>query len=304
MVRPGLRPYLFMLSGCVWFAWMGLLTHALKDALDWQAVAVARSALATLFASIVAIVYRVPLVFLRPRMLWIRSVAGSCSMVATFYALTHMLVSDVLTLTNTFPVWVAILSWPLAAERPTLGVWIAVLCAVVGVAVAQQPDTAGLTYAAWAALFASICTAVAMLGLNRLKGVSAVAVVVHFSAVSTLFGLMAFFAFERPIGVDRLAETAVLIRMIGVGVTATIGQFFLTMAFRTGSATKVSVVTLSQVVMVMVAEATLDGRSFGLAAILGTTLVLGPTAWLMTRERRLAKPPEPDELPVEEVAIE
>ena len=122
MHASDLRPYFWMLSGCVWFSWMGLLTHALKDSCDWQTVAVVRSALATTFAALIAWSTGTLLVFHGPRALWFRSVAGSCSMVCTFYALTHLLVSDVLTLTNTFPIWVALLSWPLAGERPTLAV--------------------------------------------------------------------------------------------------------------------------------------------------------------------------------------
>ena len=290
-----------MLAGCVWFTVMGLLAHDLGTKCDWQIVALARSSLATVFALVLALSTGAKLVFLRPRVLWIRSIAGSCSMLATFYSLTRLHVSEVLTLTNTFPMWVAILSWPLAGEKPTLGVVVAVVSAVVGVALTQQPHVDGLPLAVFAALAASLFTAIAMLGLNRLQGVSSLGVVVHFSGVSTVFCGVAFFAFDRVTGSERVEESLVLLELLGVGITATIGQVFLTRAFRAGSATKVSVVTLSQVVMVMVYEACL-GRQFGGLAIFGTALVLGPTAWLMIRARR--KPPPKDETPVEEVAIE
>ena len=289
MIRPGLRPYFYMLSGCIWFSWMGLLTHTLAGTIDWQIVAIARSGLATIFAIIIARTQNVPIVFPGPRMLWIRSIAGSFSMLSTFYALTHMPVSDALTLTNTFPIWIALLSWPLLAERPTWGIWMAVLCAVLGVAVSQQPQGDGFPIAAVAALAASFFTSIAMLGLNRLRGIASLAIVVHFSAVSTLFCIAAYFLLDRPIGAERLGEPAVWMRLLGVGATATIGQLFLTRAFKSGVATKVSVVGLSQVVMVMLAEVILDDRQFGPMVVLGTVLVLGPTAWLMLRERK-AKP--------------
>ena len=302
MVNVGIRPYVWMLSGCVWFSIMGLLAHSLKKECDWQAVALARSGLATLFALSIALGTGAKLVFFKPRVLWVRSVAGSCSMLATFYALTRLPVSEVLTLTNTFPIWVALLSWPMAGERPTVGVIVAVLCSVVGVAFAQQPHLDGFPLAAWAALAASLFTAVAMLGLNRLQGVSSLGVVVHFSGVSTLFCGFAFLALDRVTGTDRIDEIPVLFKLLAVGVTATIGQVFLTRAFRAGSATKVSVVTLSQVVMVMVYEAIVDGREFNLLTLLGTALVLGPTGWLMVRERK--KPTPPGVPAVEQVAIE
>lgn len=301
MPHAGIRPYVWMLSGCFWFSLMGVIAHDVGGKVDWQAVAIARSALATLFASLVAGVVGARLTFTGSGILWVRSISGSCSMVATFYALTHMPVSDVLTLTNTFPLWVALLSWPMTREQPSAGVWVAVVCSVAGVALTQEAHLTGLTLAAWAALAASGFTAVAMLGLNRLRGVSALGVVVHFSAVATLFCVASFFVFDRTTGTGRVIEPAVLGQLIGVGATATVGQVFLTLAFRAGSATKVAVVGLSQVVMVMGFEA-LGGRVFDWPQMLGTALVLGPTAWLMSREHR--PQPEADAPPPEEVAIE
>lgn len=271
---------------------MGLIAHGLQRECDWQTVALARSALATLFAFLIAVLTGARLVFLRPRVLWIRSLAGSASLIGTFYALTHLPVSDVLTLTNTFPIWVAILSWPLAGERPTLSVWGAVGCAVVGVGIAQNAQFDELELAHGAALLAAFFTAVAMLGLNRLQGIASMAVVVHFSAVSVAFCFAALMMFDTPVGTGAIAETNVLLQLLAVGITATVGQVFLTKAFRSGSATRVSVVGLSQVVMVMLFEAMVQGRQFGSLQLLGTALVLGPTAYLMVRERRRIAPIE------------
>jgi drug/metabolite transporter (DMT)-like permease len=86
------------------------------------------------------------------------------------------------------------------------------------------------------------------------------------------------------------------LKLFAVGGTATIGQVFLTKAFRGGVATKVSVVGLSQVVMVMLWESIIDGRSFTLWQLFGAALVLGPTAYLMARERK--KPERVVETPV------
>jgi drug/metabolite transporter (DMT)-like permease len=302
MPSHGLRPFVWMLCGCAWFTAMALYTEALGQRnCQWQFVALARSALAALFACLLAVGTGTRLVFFRPRVLWVRSVAGSCSMLATFYALTHMPASDVLTITNTFPLWVAILSWPLAGERPTGGAWAAVGCAVCGVVVAMHPQGDGFRWQpSLCAFVASMFTAVAMLGLNRLHGVASLAVVVHFSAVSTLFCGAALLVFDRGEGPAGLADPDTLLRLLGVGTTATVGQVCLTRAFATGSPTKVSVVGLSQVAMVMGSEAVLGWKTFNALNVIGTVLVIGPTAWLMTRER-LRKTTEP---PMEEVAIE
>ena len=43
-------PYLWMLAGCFFTAWMGQLAHLLKDSCDWRLIALARSSLAFVLA--------------------------------------------------------------------------------------------------------------------------------------------------------------------------------------------------------------------------------------------------------------
>jgi drug/metabolite transporter (DMT)-like permease len=308
MTSTGIKPYLWMLCGCAWFSAMTLLVRAANESCDWQIVAVARSGVATLVALILVALAGVQLVYLRPRTLWWRSLAGSASMVCTFYALGKMHGSDVLTLTNTFPSWIAILSWPMVGERPSPGVWLAVAISVVGVIVvgqsqAETGDPGFTVLSVTSALAAAFFTALAMLGLNRLKGVAPLAVVVHFSAVSTVVCLASAFAFERSTPGFPAIDGPLALLLIGVGATAAVGQVFLTLAYRGGSATNVSVVGLTQVVMVMAAEAALGWKSFNAVAVFGSILVLGPTAWLLLRERH-PPPPAPDESDVPEVVID
>src|SRR5262245_59584763 len=89
MPATGIGPYVWMLCGCGWFAVMALLTREASRLVDWQAVAIARSGLATLFAFVLAVATGTQLAFARPRILWLRSLAGSLSMLTTFYALSR-----------------------------------------------------------------------------------------------------------------------------------------------------------------------------------------------------------------------
>ena len=108
-----------MLGSAASFSVMGALAHLLREKLSWQFIALTRTSLALLFTLTLTTWAGVPLVFFRPRTLWIRSLAGSVSLVLTFYALTHLPISNALTLTNMFPVWVALLTWPILGLRPT-----------------------------------------------------------------------------------------------------------------------------------------------------------------------------------------
>ena len=217
-------------------------------------------------------------------MLWIRSLAGSMSLVGVFFAFTRMPVGDVLTLTNVFPLWVALLSWPLDGVRPNLEVWLAIACGLVGVALIGQPHWTGQNWAAAVALGCSLSTAVAMLGLHRLQGIDARAIVVHFSGVSLVFALVAFWIFPHSAALETIANARTLWLLLGVGIAATAGQIALTKAFAAGPPAKVSVVGLTQVGFGILLDVVVWHRSLDAIRLLGVAMVIAPTAWLLLRQ--------------------
>ena len=276
-----MRPYVWMLLGAISFASMGALAHALHGAVDWQVIALARASVPLLLTAAAALGGRVRLVFWRPKSLWTRSLAGSVSLVCAFYALTHLPIADALTLTNLYPVWIALLSWPLLGAAPTWGMWLAIATGIVGVALVQQPHLAEGNLATLAALASSFTSAVAMIGLHRLRGVDVRAVVFHFSAISCVACVFALAAFEREVTTPPSLDAMVLLMLVGTGLAATLGQVFITLAFATGVPAKISVVGLTQVGFGMIFDVLFWQRRFELISLAGIALVIAPTAWLL-----------------------
>lgn len=281
-----------MLCGAFAFAIMGAFAHALRDGCDWQAVAIGRSLVPLCLAVVLAHRAGEKLVFSGPPSLWVRSIAGSISLVSSFYAFTHLPISEVFTLTNLFPIWVAVLSWPLLKVVPAPDVWVCAIMGIVGVVLIQQPHAGRAnheTIAALVAVGASLCSAVAMIGLHRLKAIPTWAIVVHFSFVSLLFSGGSYFVFERSPANGAQSEwsTTTLAMLLGVGVSATIGQFFLTKAFTSGPPARVSVVGLTQVGFGMLFDAVLWKQSFGWMTLLGTLFIVAPTIWVLSRAGEL-----------------
>jgi drug/metabolite transporter (DMT)-like permease len=93
-----------------------------------------------------------------------------------------------------------------------------------------------------------------------------------------------------------------LVLLLGVGVAASVGQMFLTRAFALGDPARVSVVGLSQVVFSLVIDVTVGGRDVTTMTLLGTLMILAPTAWLMLERTRPAPPRDPGREPVESAA--
>lgn len=286
------RAYLWMLSGAASFSVMSFLTHTLSGTYSWELIAVVRTGVALVLTVLLALSTRAQLVLWRPRTLWVRSFAGSVALLANFYAMTHYPISEVLALSNMFPLWVAVLSWPVLGERPRLDAFVAAAFGVTGVFVLQQ-SAAGTSDAhaptdsiipVIAAVVASFASAIAMLGLHRLKGIDERAIVAHFSGVSLTFTLLALAVMPEPTAPQGFSSSSIA-PLLGLGVAATAGQLFLTRAFASGPPTQVAVVGLTQIGFSMILERVFEQRQFSSMTLFGLALVVAPTAWVMTRRR-------------------
>lgn len=278
------RAYAFMLASSLSFAVMGALSHAAGERCDWQVVAVARSSLSFLLILTLSLSAGVRLVLFKPALLWMRSLAGSVGVLFAFYALTHLPVSTALTLSNTVPVWVTLLAWPVLGQRPRAGMWAAIAVGLAGVVLIQRPEAATDRLAGALALGNALSTSVSMIGLNRLGGVDARAVVTHFSGVATVFTLAFMFLSGGRVDYNALGDTTTIALLLGVGAAATVGQLSMTKAFASaGSPSKVSVVGLMQIVFALLFDLLLWHRRFDALVLLGIALVVGPSAWLMLR---------------------
>ena len=280
-----LRPYLWMLLGALAFAWMGTLAHEARMSHPWQTIAFIRSLVPLVLVGIWTWWAGVPFVFVRPPILWLRSLSGSCSLIGTFYALSVLPPSEVWTLTNLFPLWIALLSWPMLGAIPRPQVWVSIVAAIAGVYLIFGAKLVTGETTILIGLAISLFTAVAMMGLNRLKGIDVRAVVVHFSAVSLAFAAAAYWLFpvaEPEIDPDQWDT----VRLIGVGLAATLGQVCLTQAFTKGDPARVSVVGLTQIVFALLIGAVFFSERPDQPKLLGIPLVLGPTAWVMLAPNR------------------
>jgi drug/metabolite transporter (DMT)-like permease len=268
-----------MLAASLGFAAMGASTHALGSRCDWLLVALVRAVFMFLFAASLARLAGVPLVLWRPRTLWIRSLAGSFSLVCNFYALARLPVADSLTLSNTYPLWIVLMAALLLRQWPRWAEWIGLACGLLGVWLIERPHLAGDRTASLVALMAAVSTAVALLGLNRLGGVASQAVVAHFAGVAAIVAAIGVAFRPGALAATRL-DPATLALLAAVAVSGTVSQLCLTRAYATGRPARLSVIGLSQVAFALVLDLVFWGRRPDPLALLGFALVLAPTAWL------------------------
>ncbi len=293
-----LLPAAWMISAAFCFATMGALTHEVGSRCDWLFIAFVRIIATFVLSVALALAAGARLVVWRPRTLWWRSIAGTLSLACTFYALTRLPVADVLTLTNTYPLWIVLTTFA-GGRRGGRAIDLAcVACGVAGVVLIQQPHGAGTDGGGVAiALVASVMTAVAMLGLHRLKEVDARAVVAHFSGLASLTTALWLVAARPVVQIAAALDGAAVLLLAGVGLSGTAGQILLTKAYASGPPAKIAVLSLTQVVFGLGYDILLQDRRLTWPTLLGFVMVLGPTGWITSRAARPRRGPIAEDAP-------
>ena len=143
------------------------------------------------------------------------------------------------------------------------------------------------------ALVGTFATAVAMLGLHRLRSIDPRAVVAHFSGFATVTLLCFLVMRGESTSPAALFDRRSVPLLLGVGLTGTIGQVLLTKAFAAGAPARISVLGLTQVLFAIVFDLLLEGRRLGPLSIAGFSLVLLPTAWITSQARQGKKHDSP-----------
>lgn len=273
--------YLHMLWASLGFAVMAALSHRAGEFCDWQLVVVARASVAFFFSLLIAKLSGVKLVFFSSKVLWLRSLAGSASMLCNFYALAHLPVSDTLTLMNTAPIWVTLLLWLVFKQKPSKSILVAVFTSVAGIVLIQQPHFQSGKFACFMALSGAFFTSIAMLGLNRLQHIDPRAIVVHFSGIASLATLTVLLLTNRKDYSAQVGEASTLGLLVLVGLAGVVGQMGMTLAFAKGQASRVSVVALSQILFGLAFDLVFWGHAVNAVSLLGMILVIVPTGWII-----------------------
>ena len=186
----------YMIIGGFSFATMGAFTHALGQYTDWVLIVVIR--MFTTFILTVGAAIRSgmnPFLFNRP-LLWFRSIVGSFAMLATFYALIHLPISDVSVITETRPIWVALLAGFVLGETTGRRIWISIFLGIVGVILIEKPHIAQKNYAALIALLASFLGSIVMICLRKLRDLNPKVIVTQFSGTATFVGIILLLFFR------------------------------------------------------------------------------------------------------------
>jgi drug/metabolite transporter (DMT)-like permease len=285
-----------MVLAATLFASMNVLARSATGHVHWTLIAAVRAFIGLVVAATVAGARKQTLAIRDQRAMWLRSALGTAAMGCTFAALSRpsLPLGDVVTLLNTAPLFLAVLSPLVLRERSGRHLLVALPLSMTGVVLIVRPaflfggsaPGPGALVTALLATSAALFSAFAMMALRRVgQKESPEAIAVHFSAAATVVFALAW-AFAHPREGRALPNASELLRMIAAGVCAGFGQLAMTRAYTLGRAARVSAVGYVAVVVSALLGAVVLREIPRALAVVGMVLVVGGGLMLLFSNAR------------------
>ncbi len=215
-----------------------------------------------------------------PRLLLWRSLSGLGSMLAYFYGITALPLSDAVLLGNTAPIFVAIIAPMMLRERTSRGTWIAVAVSLAGVAVILQPRLDLHSWGTAAALSSGLLAASAYIAISKLsgEGEDADVIALYFPLVASV----ACAPLMAP-GFVWPASPEIWVALGAMGLVGGGGQILMTRAYAAGPTAPVAAASYGTVVVSWALGVVAFDDPLLATSVTGGLLVVSSGAWLAVR---------------------
>lgn len=218
-----------------------------------------------------------------PRYL-LRTAIGLVSMLAGFWAIGHLPLSQAIALSYSTPLFVTLAAAFWLGETVRLRRWMAVLCGFVGVLILLRPGAATFSAGTLVALLAAVMSALVAIQIKQLARVDAAHTVVFYTYAFwvPMSLLPALLAWTWPHGSDWLW-------LLATGLFGTLGQLLWTHALRIGEVSALTPIGFMQLPLVAMFGWWLFDEAPDRWTVLGALIILGANAYIAHREAVLAR---------------
>lgn len=206
------------------------------------------------------------------RLLLVRSVLGMLGIVFYFYAISHMkFLADAAIMNNMSPFFVVILSFFILKEDITKYQVFALIIAIIGVTLIVRPKFDLTIIPALSGLFSALFAGGSYVTVRYLRQTDSPRTIVFYFTLLTTVCMLPFILkgdWLMPIGID-------IVKVIGVGVFATIGQYAMTYAYKFVEASKVSIYTYTGIIFSSIIGILVFKESLEILTVLGGAFIIG-----------------------------
>jgi drug/metabolite transporter (DMT)-like permease len=287
------RGLILMCVASALFAVMTLAARSAAASANWAAIGASRAFMGAVVALVFALQTGASLKTRSPGLSWARSIFGTISAMATFYALSRvdLALGDAVTLLSTSPLFIAILAPWLLREPTNRRVWAVLVVAFAGVALIAGPHLSLRALPAIAAVVAAVTSAIAMMFLRLMRSgqngepESTAAIAFHFAVLAFAVQLVAnFFVWQMPTPRDWAL-------LILAGTAGGLAQLAMTRAYALAQAARLGAMSYLGTVLSFIGSVAILGEEPRALQLVGSVMVVGAGVLLAltTRERPLTK---------------
>ena len=213
-----------------------------------------------------------------------RSFFGFLGLITLFYASSHAAQGDVTILNKTSPIWVTILAVIFMKEKlPKIQIP-ALALSMAGAFIVFRPSFESNPFPLVVAFLSAVTSGVAYTFLSFFKGkVDGLTVMMHFST----FSAIASIPFMLKDFVVPSFKQAVLLLLIGV--FGSLGQAFITYAYRFAPASEISIYNYSGIIFSMILGFFILGEPVKFTSVIGGALVAAASVMVYVYNNRSNK---------------
>lgn len=220
----------------------------------------------------------------RLRLLTLRGTINGTSMLAWFYAVPLLPLTDLTALGFTAPLWATVLAVLLLGETVRWRRWAATLVGFAGVIVILQPGFAEVHWATSLVLFSSAMWALTIIVVRKLTFIERPETILLYQALmmAAIAGVPAIFVWTTPTGDSW-------IWLITLGVLAATAHSFHVRAYSMQEVAALQPLDFSRLPIIAVAAWAIFGEVPAPAVWIGALIVFAAGTYISHREARLAK---------------
>ena len=263
---------MWMIFGSICFGTMNALVKwaSSLDGVDVWLVIMVRSSVIAFAVAAFAASRGISLKVNDPKTMFLRCTVGLIAMILYFSALARIPIGQAVTLQYTAPLFVALLSGTIIAEKAQPAVIAIVVVAFAGIVLIVSPDLSSVEPDAMLALGSGFFAALAYIYVRQLRKTdSATSVVFWFAAFSVAGSIIQAAPNLFTLNTEALAA------LVGVGIGAGGGQVGITMAYHRANAAWVSAFSYLTVIIATIYGFILFDESLATSDYIGGLLIIG-----------------------------
>jgi drug/metabolite transporter (DMT)-like permease len=285
-LAPNVRGSLWILASAFAFSLMNAIIKHLGSELHAFEIAFFRALLGIILIAPFALRWGLAgLKTSRPILHLFRSLMSICAMLTYFYALANMPLAAAVGIAFSKPLFTVVFAVLFLDEKVGWRRWLATLFGFAGVLVMLNPTGGELGLPAISNLVSSLVMGIVMILVKKMTDTEqASTMLFYFSLAAAMGSGIAMVPFWVTPGPD------LYLVLLALGIVGTLGQYFLTRAYRAGDASAITPMDYFQLLFAAMLGLAFFGEIPDIRTAIGGLMIVASNLYIMHRNAKLQRP--------------